>query len=90
MNLLDQLLQEHETKTEEIKNILKRYKGKTLKWSKNDNCFYVLSKSAKENGFQLTYFINQEPVGDCIRNSYINNDFIERLTINNCKLEKVF
>lgn len=90
MDLLDQLLQKDKDKSNEIQMILNKYKGHTLKWHKSDRCFYILSKSTKKEGFQLTYFINNKPVSDRIRSNYLDDDFIEDLVVNNCELEKVF
>ena len=88
MNLLERLAIEYDEKRNAIKDVLSNNKGKATQWIKNDRCFYILSKCAKKEGYQLTFFIDNEPISDKIRSQYLDRDFVEELAINECFLYK--
>jgi len=89
MDLLEKLAMDYEIKTNQVKKILNDNYGKTMQWIKNERTFYILSISAKKSGYQLTYFLDDEPVSDRIRESFTDNDFIEELALSESYLNKI-
>lgn len=86
---LDELLNQYDIKSNEVKHTLTENEGKTMLWIKNNRCFYILSKSAKKEGYQLTYFIDNKPVSDRIRINCLDDDIVNDLVINECYLKGV-
>lgn len=87
MTLLDQLSDEFNVKYNYVKSIVED--GKTTLWKKHNNDFFILSRSTKKNGYQLTCFVDNKPVSDRIRGSITHDDFINELVINDVDLMKV-
>lgn len=85
MNLLDQLANEYDEKYSYVKSVLD--KSKTTLWKNKDDCFFILSPSAKKEGYQLTFFNNNSPISDQIRETPNHIDFINELIVNNVQLE---
>ena len=89
MKTLEDYLSIHESKTARVKDTLTAYEGCSMLWQKTDTSFYILSKSVKEEGFQLTYFFNNEPISDKIRDHFLHRDIVEELALNDCTLKEV-
>ena len=81
---LDKLLAQYEENDRRIKKTLQKKYGLAIQWRKDNDSFYILSKSAKKEGYQLTYFYKQTPQSDIFRVDYMDKDFIHELNINNC------
>lgn len=74
---------------ERIRKLLAEYRGKTMMWQRQDGSYFILSKSTKKEGYQLTYFLKDEPLSDMIRKDFCDDDFINELAIHRCKLVEV-
>ena len=81
---LDKSLMKYEEKEQNIKNTLHENYGLATQWKKDNDSFYILSKSAKKAGYQLSYFHKLIPQGDMFRVDYMDKDFIHELNINDC------
>lgn len=89
MKTLEELVEEYNSKTQAVRNILESHKGKAMLWIKSEKSFYILSASAKGKGYQLTYFIDNKPISDKVRESFLDKDFIEELALNEAYLSRI-
>lgn len=89
MKTLEDYARIYDEKTSAVKEILNEHRENATLWIKNENSFYILSKSAKEEGYQLTYFINNEPISDKIRVDLLDCSIVEELALNDCFLKRV-
>lgn len=90
MNLLDELLEQYNTDYEDIENQLLNNKDHVMKWIKNGHCYYILSPSVKEAGYQLTHFIDDVPTSDLIRKTINHKDIINELIQNEANIDEIF
>lgn len=60
---------EEEQKNQLIDKLLQCMKAFKFIESDNKNNYMIYTKSIKENGFQLTFFYNNEPMSDIIRST---------------------
>jgi len=87
--MYDKLVDEFEKKEVEIKTTIEMNEGRTIKFKKDDNEYFILSPSPKNNGYQLTNFIDNVPMYDINSKSPIDNDIIDVLALNDCEIKTI-
>lgn len=81
---------EQDKKRNNIKSLLNHLKFIPSLWKKDDNSFYIVSKSAKkENSLQLTYFYKDQPISDIVRDINDISDIVEELYLSESKIQYI-
>jgi hypothetical protein len=84
----EKLAEEYDQKFNLYQSLLNHFQTIPSLWRKDKNNFIIITKSAKQPGqMQLTYFRNNEPTYDMIRDNF--TDFAHELVINDCNLETI-